>query len=185
VSDEPTTAIPRPRRDVGARGLAIQVVSGIGFGPTELAAFDAALRAAGIANYNLIRLTSIIPAGSTVRAGNGPAVEPGTWGNRLYVVLADHRVHTRYEEAVAGLGWVQERETGRGLFVEHVGHTEREVRRDVLATLESMCEGRGESFGPPDLVVRATVCSGEPACALVAAVYEAAPWEGEPVIDLR
>jgi arginine decarboxylase len=86
---------------------------------------------------------------------------------------------------VAGLGGIQEAETGRGVFVEHVGHTEREVRRDILATLSALAEGRpGISFGAPDLMIRTTVCAGEPTCAVVAAVYEADPWRGEDVIDL-
>ena len=161
-----------------APNLVIQVVSGIGFGPTKLAAFDAALRHAQIANFNLIHLSSIIPPGSTVVVPEEGRTNPtpGGWGDRLYVVISDLRVDTRYEEAVAGIGWVQDEETGRGLFCEHAGHTEREVRRDILATLSSLTAGRTESFGPPQVVVRTTVCAGEPTCALVAAVFESEPW---------
>ena len=88
--------------------LTIRVVSGVGFGPTKLAAFDAALREAGIADRNLMTLSSIIPAGSTVlptAGGNGTA--PGEWGDRLYVVLAQLRVDTRHEEGatMGALGW--------------------------------------------------------------------------------
>lgn len=176
--------------DAEATGLTIPVVSGVGFGPTKLAAFDAALREAGIANFNLIPLSSVIPSGSTVVTTSAAATPPGGWGDRLYVVMAQLRVDTRYEEAVAGIGWAQDLGTGRGLFVEHVGHTEREVRRDILATLDSLCAGRPDiRFGDPTLVVRSTVCAGEPTCALVAAVFESAPWadgsNGETVIDLR
>jgi arginine decarboxylase len=168
-----------------AVSLTISVVGGVGFGPTKLAAFDAALREAGIADRNLIPLSSIIPSGATVIPADGQGVVPGTWGDRLYVVMAQLRVDTRYEEAVAGLGWIQEAETGRGVFVEHVGHTEREVRRDILATLSALADGRpGITFGAPDLMIRTTVCAGEPTCAMVAAVYEADPWRGEDVIDL-
>jgi arginine decarboxylase len=171
--------------NAGAARLTIQVASGVGFGPTKLAAFDAALREAGIGDYNLVTLSSIVPPGSTIAPTDGPAVAPGKWGDRLYVVMAQLRVDTRYEEAVAGLGWIQELESGRGLFVEHVGHTEREVRRDILATLDSMAEGRpGIQFGPAELMVRSTVCAGEPTCALVAAVVEADPWRGDEVIEL-
>lgn len=166
-------------------GLTIQIVSGIGFGPTKLAAFDAALRDAGIANYNIIHLTSIIPPKSTVLPATERAIQVGGWGDRLYTVMADRRVDTRYEEAVAGIGWVQEEETGRGLFVEYTGHTEREVRRDIIATLDALCAGRPDtSFGPPDLAIRTTVCAGEPTCALVAAVFEAEPWRGDAQITL-
>jgi arginine decarboxylase len=181
-----TTSPETAREEQAAPALAIEVVSGVGFGPTKLAAFDAALREAGVADFNLLRMSSIIPAGSAVTATSRSGAPPGEWGDRLYVVMADQRVDTRNEEAVAGIGWVQERETGRGLFVEHVGHTEREVRRDVLSTLESLTAGRpGLVFGTPDFVVRSTVCTDEPTCALVVAVYQSSGWRPQPVIDLR
>ena len=37
----------------------IHVASGLGTGPTKLSAFDAALNAAGVANYNIIKLSSV------------------------------------------------------------------------------------------------------------------------------
>lgn len=166
-------------------GLTIQVVGGVGFGPTKLAAFDAALREAGIADRNLVPLSSIVPGGARIVPSDDRGEAPGVWGDRLYVVMAQVRVDTRYEEAVAGLGWIQETETGRGVFVEHVGHTEREVRGDIIATLDALAEGRpAVRFGDPDLAVRTTVCSGEATCAVVAAVFEADPWRGDEVIDL-
>lgn len=169
----------------GGPALTIQISSGVGFGPTKLAAFDAALREAGISGYNLIPLSSIIPPGSTIVATDEPVTASAAWGDRLYVVMAQLRVDTRYEEAVAGLGWVQETETGRGLFVEHVGHTEREVRRDILATLDSMAAGRpAMRFGPAEVMVRTTVCAGEPTCALVTAAVEADAWRGDEVVEL-
>jgi arginine decarboxylase len=165
--------------------MTISVSGGVGFGPTKLAAFDAALREAGIADFNLVTLSSVVPGGSTIVPTAGPATVSARWGDRLYVVMAQLRVDTRYEEAVAGLGWIQEPETGAGLFVEHVGHTEREVRRDILATLDSLAAGRPHiTFGEPQLVVRSTACAGEPTCALVAAVFENDTWRRDEVIDL-
>jgi arginine decarboxylase len=182
---DPTKTSSRRPTHQGVTPITITVAGGVGFGPTKLAAFDAALREAGIANFNLIPLSSVIPQASTIVTTEGAATAPGGWGDRLYVVMAQLRVDTRYEEAVAGLGWIQESETGRGLFVEHIGHTEREVRRDILATLDSMAAGRPHiEFGAPELVVHSTVCAGEPTCALVAAVFENEPWRGDQVIDL-
>jgi arginine decarboxylase len=173
-----------PRR-AGPERMTISVTGGVGFGPTKLAAFDAALREAGIADFNLITLSSVIPPAATIVTSDTPTSFGGGWGDRLYVVMAQLRVDTRYEEAVAGLGWIQAPSSGRGLFVEHVGHTEREVRRDILATLESMAAGRPQmEFGSPELLVRSTACAGEPTCALVAAVFEHDPWRGDEVIDL-
>lgn len=185
MTRDPTEASPRLGSRVETTSLTIQVTGGIGFGPTKLAAFDAALRQAGIADFNLIHLSSMVPRRSAIVASDNSVLPNGAWGDRLYVVMAQLRVDTRYEEAVAGLGWAQERETGRGVFVEHVGHTEREVRRDILATLDSMAAGRPElKLSTPGLMIRNTVCAGAPTCALVAAVFEAAPWRGDAEINL-
>jgi pyruvoyl-dependent arginine decarboxylase len=44
----------------------IHLSSGVGAGPTELAAFDAALMDAGLANYNLLCLSSVIPPNARI-----------------------------------------------------------------------------------------------------------------------
>ena len=41
--------------------MEIQISTGIGIGPTQLSAFDSALNNAGVANYNLLKLSSVIP----------------------------------------------------------------------------------------------------------------------------
>ena len=41
--------------------MRLYVAATVGQASTELAAFDAALIAAGVANFNLIRLSSVIP----------------------------------------------------------------------------------------------------------------------------
>ena len=166
----------------------IEVASGVGSGPTKLAAFDAALQGAGVANFNLITLSSVIPPATTVRPIDEPVTRPrGEWGDRLYVVMAQMRVDQPGQQAWAGVGWAQDRESGKGLFVEHEGHDESQVRQDLEATLTSMAGSRNEVFGAPNYVVQGTVCRDESACALVVAVYGSAPWPRplfEPVITL-
>jgi arginine decarboxylase len=39
------------------------LVSGVGYGSTELTSFDAALLDAGIGDFNLVRMSSIMPPG--------------------------------------------------------------------------------------------------------------------------
>lgn len=56
------------------RALDICLSSGTGEGPTPLAAFDAALPDAGVANYNLLCLSSVIPR---TRAFIGRGTVPG------------------------------------------------------------------------------------------------------------
>ncbi len=112
--------------------MIINIASGIGTGPTKLSAFDAALHHAGVANYNLIRLSSVIPPETTIRVSDKPLKEvPGNWGDRLYVVMAENRVDTPNVEAWAGIGWVQDQKSGKGLFVEHEGSSEMTVRQDI------------------------------------------------------
>lgn len=166
----------------------IEVASGVGSGPTKLAAFDAALQSAGVGNFNLITLSSVIPPGTTVTPIDEALSNPDAeWGDRLYVVMAEMRVDQPGQQAWAGVGWTQEQESGKGLFVEHEGHSEAEVRHDLEATLTSIAGSRDEVFGAREYAVQGTVCRDEPACALVVAVYGSAPWPGpvsEPVISL-
>ena len=155
----------------------IHIASGLGTGPTKMAAFDAALQAAGAANYNLIRLSSIIPAGSKLIEIDGAIKEaPGKWGDRLYVVMAEHRVDTPNVEAWAGVGWTQNQKNGEGLFVEHEGANEATVRRDIEHSMKALVETRGKEFGPLNMKVTGITCLHEPVCALVIAVFQASGW---------
>jgi len=186
---KPLTA-PTPATTLtDAPSLRIDVAQATGSGPTTLAAFDVALRAAGVANFNLLLLSSIAPPASRINV-TAQARPTGGWGDRLYVVLAEERVQTHNEEAWAGIGWVQEREQGRGLFVEHHGHSQHQVEADISATLENLMQGRPQyEWGQPGQSVVGVTCIDEPVCALVVAVFESAPWEysegtTDDIIDL-
>lgn len=168
-----------------APGLHITVRLGRGTGPTHLAAFDAALRQAGVADRNLIALSSIIPPGTTVERTPEARSCPGGWGDRLYVVMADARVERPNEEAWAGIAWCQDDETGEGLFVEHHGHSEHQVESDLLCSLESIAAARPRAWGPPEVAVVGMTCEEEPVCALAVACFQDDPWRASGVIDLR
>jgi len=157
--------------------MIIPVITGIGSGPTTLAAFDDALNDAGISNYNLIALSSVLPPNSKVEVLQDKPKLSGEWGDRLYIVKADMRVDTPNEEAWAGIGWVQDRKTGKGLFVEHQGASEKTVRRDITQSLEAlMRRRRGLEFGSIHMKVAGVTCTTKPVCALVIAVYESESW---------
>ncbi|HXE10151.1 MAG TPA: pyruvoyl-dependent arginine decarboxylase [Verrucomicrobiae bacterium] len=156
----------------------IQISEGIGIGPTELSAFDQALVRAGVANYNLIYLSSVLPPDSEVSYTGEPKHPGGNWGDRLYVVMAQKRVSVRNQEAWAGIGWIQDRKTRHGLLVEHEGHSEAEVRADIEHSLTALARNRDMQFGPQQMHVVGTKCTDLPACALVVAVFEAEPWAG-------
>jgi arginine decarboxylase len=156
--------------------MRISVSPGVGTGPTKLAAFDAALMAAGIHNYNLIPLSSVIPPGAFLERRRHVA-PPEDYGRRLYLVLAHETAAEAGATAAAGLGWVREPGDGRGLFVEAHGTGEDEVRGVIDRTLEAMTAARGREYGPVDTELVSAECTGEPVCALVTAVYASVPWE--------
>jgi len=155
----------------------IRITSGVGEGETDLAAFDQALWHASIANYNLIKLSSIIPPNSEIKI-ESPARNIKGFGNRLYVVLAEKREETFGREAWAGIGYVQAKD-GRGLFVEHDGGSQAEVMRLIKNSLTSMMKYRSQKFGKIHYQVVGTSCQDKPVCALVAAVYEEQTWENK------
>ena len=174
------TRSTRGRSPESAIRRTIQVAGGAGEGPTKLAAFDAALCDAGVANFNLIYLSSVIPPNSDIQVSvDGSVRAEGEWGDRLYVVMAEQRTDVVGEEAWAGVGWVQQEHDGRGLFVEHHGRGELEVRADIEASLGALCDARAGEFGPVGMAVSGVTCEGLPACALVVAVFGAEPW-GDP-----
>lgn len=67
--------------------MEIHVAAGVGHGPTELSAFDAALADAGVGDYNLVTVSSVVPADGTVRVVDR-APDLGPAGGRLTVVRA-------------------------------------------------------------------------------------------------
>jgi arginine decarboxylase len=158
--------------------MEINVTAGIGSGPTTLAAFDAALNDAGVANYNIIALSSVIPPNSEIKVHDRQLTRlPGEWGDRLYVVMAEKRDDTPNAEVWAGIGWVQDEKTKKGLFVEHHGSSEDSVRRDIKQSLEALMATRNVDFGPIHMKVAGSVCKHLPVCALVVAVYEPSSWQ--------
>ncbi len=50
-----------------SKNIEIMVIEGHGEGGTELSAFDSALCDAGVGDYNLIYLSSVVPVGATVK----------------------------------------------------------------------------------------------------------------------
>lgn len=160
--------------------MEIIVTTGKGSGPTELAAFDRALMTAGIANLNLIVLSSVIPKGAGITVGR-PCVGDKEWGYKAYVVLAERRESTSGKEAWAGIGWVVDEESGAGLFVEHDGATDEDVRSSIRRSLDAMTSYRTRRFGPIQMVTEGSRCASEPVCAVAAALYRVENWRIGPL----
>jgi len=155
----------------------IRIVWGTGEGPTEMASYDAALADAGIENYNLVPVSSIVPAGAEIDpVGTAPDLGPA--GERLTVVegratappTAD--ATGAADTVSAGLGWVRE-DDGPGLFYEASGRTSPdEVGRRVIEGLEAGQELRDWTFGEPEYqVVSADVAEDNHTTVVVLAAY--------------
>ena len=115
----------------------IYVVRGVGTASTAMASYDAALAAANVHNYNLVRVSSVIPADATVTPVDS-APDLGPAGNRLTVVEARETAAAGSRETVtAALGWTTG--PGPGLFYEASGADPETVRERVERGLD---EGR-------------------------------------------
>jgi arginine decarboxylase len=181
------------------RCLPISIRTASASGRTLLSAFDGALLAArvvlheqppsrvvpgpadpgpgalaGVANFNLIRLSSVIPRAARMDFDAAPVA--GEHGDRLYCVYASAFAEHPGESAWAGIGWTRDH-SGRGLFVEHHAGSEESLRELIQLSLEDMKESRGGSYGEIHSAVVSARNEGRPACALAIATYHVETWE--------
>ena len=178
----------------------IHVAGGVGVADTAMASYDAALADANLHNYNLVAVSSVVPAEATVEAvAEAPALGPA--GNRLTVVEArrtigpddevdfreggragaedaeSKRAPRRHPDAVAGLGWATG--PGPGLFYEVTGEDPTDVRERIEAGLDAGSDLRDWEL--PDRETRVETVAAEPgryATAVVIAAYG----ESKPIL---
>lgn len=155
--------------------MRITVSKGVGTGPTTLAAFDTALLEAGVGNYNLIPLSSVIPRGSRLVRDKFVAPE-NEYGHRLYVVLSQQEADVVGQEAWAGVGWIQDN-SGKGLFVEHHGTSREKVKQAIHDSLRHMTRKRQDYVDCPfQFEIAGIRCESEPVSAVAIAVYSSQGW---------
>lgn len=147
----------------------IRVVWGAGTGPTAMASYDAALADAGVHNYNLVPVSSVIPPGATVDPV-GTADDLGAVGGRLTVVEA-RATATDPGHVSAGLGWMESPDGG--LFYEAAGPTDdADVEERVRQGVQAGADLRDWDFDDPQVRVQAVeVEPGTHTTAVVLAVY--------------
>jgi len=158
----------------------IRVVTGTGRGPTGLAAYDAALVDAGVGDYNLVRLSSVIPAGADLQIRES-APDLGETGRRLHVVEASARGP---DPVGAALSWARA-EDGRGVFYEASASGEGAASRARETAIEGVDAGvdlrewtaverdlvTAAAGGAPDRGSAETDRAGEYHAAVVLAAY--------------
>jgi len=155
--------------------MKIHVTSGVGTGPTPLAAFDAAVMTATGLNQNMIYLSCFIPPGTEiVREMNKDYLK--SWGQKVYVVMSRADATIPGSEAWSSLGWVQDSES-KGMFVEFHGSSEDYVKESILKTLNFMKEKRNDGFGDIFSETAGIRCESEPVCSVTMAVYKLEKWE--------
>lgn len=163
--------------------MKIYLTTGVGFGKTPLSAFDGALADAGVMNFNLIVLSSVIPIGTTIVNEKMP-VEDSEWGNKLYCVKAEMRSRDSGRFIGAALGWYQ-LEDGRGVFVEHeeTGEVESSVEADlkeeVKRSIMDLCKNRNIEYDEKRMGVkiRTVQVKDLPASVIVVAAYKSEDWK--------
>jgi len=146
----------------------IRIVWGTAGGPTELSSFDAALADAGIHNYNLVTLSSVIPADPEIEVV-GTAPDLGPVGAELHTVESSATAAPG-ERVAAGIGWSRS-ESGRGIFYEVSGEDPDDVRAEIEAGLAAGRQLRDWTFVETETVVRSVEADEEYASAVVCAAY--------------
>ncbi|MFC6989603.1 pyruvoyl-dependent arginine decarboxylase [Haloplanus sp. GCM10025708] len=153
----------------------IYVTSGAATGPTEMASYDAALAEANLHNYNLVTVSSVVPADATVdRVDAAPDLGPA--GGRLTVVQS--RVTTDEAGRVcAGLGWATG--PGPGLFYEASGTDADGVADEIRRGLDAGAALRDWTLDDREVVVEAAEADPD---VFTTAVVLAAYGESEPIV---
>jgi arginine decarboxylase len=178
----------------------IHVAGGVGVADTAMASYDAALADANLHNYNLVAVSSVVPAEATVEAVEA-VPDLGPAGNRLTVVEAHRtvgpddevdfreggragaegadskRAPRRRPDVVAGLGWATG--PGPGLFYEVTGEDPEGVRERIETGLDAGGELRDWEL--PEREVRVETAAKEPG-RYTTAVVIAAYGESEPIL---
>jgi len=146
----------------------IRVAWGTATGPTALSSYDAALAEAGVHNYNLVTLSSVIPAGPAIELV-GTAPDLGPPGEAVDVVQSSATAGPG-ERAAAGIGWARS-EDGPGIFYEVDGTDPDAVRAEIREGLAAGRELRDWPFVEEHVRVESVAPADRHASAVVVATY--------------
>lgn len=157
--------------------LTVRVASGAATGPTATAAYDAALAAANAHAFNLVVVSSVLPAGAAVEVVDD-LPDLGSPGDRLTVVQSRlDREPAESKPGVAGLGWARSTD-GPGILYETSGAKPEPVRREIHRGLDHGAGLREWERANTEVVLQELEPAGEAhACAVVVAAFG----RGEPV----
>lgn len=165
--------------------MKITLTTGKGEGNTLLSAFDEALMDAGVHNYNLICLSSIIPPNSDI-VREKYETQDKDFGKRLYVVMAREQSDKKGEFIGSAVGYYHFPDDSRkGVFVEHhfKGSTYDEVysllHNTVTTSVSDLLIRRGvKDFNKEDIKMIESISEvkDKPTAVLSIAVYKTEEW---------
>ncbi len=167
------------------KNMEIYLVSASGEGKTELSAFDNALANCGVLNYNLIRLSSVIPPNTEIIQVDKYHTPDSDWGHKLYCVQAEMRSSKKGEALACGIGSYMIEGENKGVFVEHEtkGGTDEEfvrnkVEKDIKASLSDLCLHRNIPYDESKVgtIITSAIAGDRPTCVLALAIYKAEDW---------
>ena len=148
----------------------IHIAAGIGRAPTAMAAYDAALADANLHNYNLVTVSSVIPANATIEVVDR-APDLGPAGHQLTVVEGRSVIapDEPAETAATAIAWATGPEAG--LFYEASGTDPDATRAAARQGLAAGCELRDWEFTDRDVLVSTVDADGSHTAAVVLAAY--------------
>lgn len=135
-------------RNMWFETTSVILTAGSGRGNTPLTAFDAALRSAGIADFNLIKVTSIVPRGVPVLLlprGSEPIRGRGLMAPAIYEAISSDREGTELASAI-GVGLPPEHARDEGVvFVYSCLGSGEEAEQVVRMMVQESLRGKGWS----------------------------------------
>lgn len=161
----------RKRLCAGSRRCTVTVVHivwGVGKGPTPTASFDAALAEAGVHNYNLSMVSSVIPGEAPISVV-GTAPDLGQPGDQLTTVAG--RATVESGPICAGLGWTRAEDDGPGVVYEATGTDRMAVENRIERGLAAARDLRDWEFTEDGARVVETTANGTPTTAVVLATF--------------
>jgi arginine decarboxylase len=143
-----------------------------GEGPTAQAAFDAALTGTGVAHCDRLRESSLIAPHTGIVLAEPRAAPTGQRARRC-VVMSQMQQSRSGHAAHAGIGWVQRRDDGSGLFIDLHDDDSGRLEHDLRAAFAAIPCLRDAAHGPVQIALAPRLCTGLPVCALVVAAFSA------------
>lgn len=135
---------------------------GVGTGPHPLNAFDAALVDSGVGDFNLIKVSSILPP-AAIRGETIPLIA----GSRLPIAYGAETTTKRGRRVSAAIGiGVPEDGSTNGVIMEFHGFVPENEARDIITemTQEAM-RVRNKKYKEIIVGVAEIVCKDRPVCA--------------------